>query len=247
MAAEQDRLASIAQLAAEYETIAAAAQHDRWVALVESSGLSTIVATGVVGSDAFGPLTTALRRAEAYNHDVGLLFRAVVKARTLGDAQDVAAVLQSRIEKAMTRQPDRQMGRRAPRLVAGLIPEAIGPMTPEMRRALDERRALIERRAQGLVDKALNVGDSWINELGNEPTGSARAGWRRQAEMVAAYRDRYGVTGSSALGTATTTAQERDRAYAHAALDAAIRLARSERNESLRARGSASERSAVVR
>src|SRR5699024_4200082 len=38
--AEQERWGSIAQLAAEYETIAAAAQHDRWTTLVRSSGLT---------------------------------------------------------------------------------------------------------------------------------------------------------------------------------------------------------------
>ncbi|MFF2485139.1 MobF family relaxase [Microbacterium sp. NPDC058062] len=233
MTAEQDRWASIAQLAAEYETIASAAQHDRWVALMESSRLSTAEVASVVGSDAFGSLTAALRRAEADHRDVELLFRAVVNARTLGDADDVAAVLQSRIEKAMARQPGQHIGRTAPRLVAGLIPEALGPMIPEMRRALDERRTLIEHRAHALVDNALNASDSWIKELGTEPTGSARAAWRRQARIVAAYRDRYGVTGSSALGrTEGTTAQERDHAYARAALDTAVRLARTESDES---------------
>ncbi|WP_426705573.1 hypothetical protein [Corynebacterium auriscanis] len=38
--AEQDRWGSIAQFAAEYETIAAAAQHDRWAALITTSGLT---------------------------------------------------------------------------------------------------------------------------------------------------------------------------------------------------------------
>ena len=33
-------MGSIAQLTAEYETIAAAAQHDRWATLVRGSGLT---------------------------------------------------------------------------------------------------------------------------------------------------------------------------------------------------------------
>lgn len=40
IAAEQDAWANIGQLAAEYETIAAAAQRDRWASLMHSSGLS---------------------------------------------------------------------------------------------------------------------------------------------------------------------------------------------------------------
>lgn len=39
--AEQEAWGLIAQLAAEYETIAAAAQHGRWAALIRSSGLTT--------------------------------------------------------------------------------------------------------------------------------------------------------------------------------------------------------------
>lgn len=248
MTAEQDRWGSIAQLAAEYETIAAAAQHDRWVALVRGSGLSTIVALGVIGSDAFGPLTAALRRAEAHHHDVDVLFRAVVTARALDDADDVAAVLQSRIERAMSEKDARQIGRKVPQLAVGLIPEALGPMTPEMRRSLEERRTFMENRAHALAEKALEANDSWTNELGPEPTGSAQAAWRRHARTVAAYRDRYGITGSSALGYApTTSAKERDYACARGALESAARLARADRNESLRSQRSAPERSAPVR
>src|SRR5699024_6371255 len=38
---EQDRWGSIAQLAAEYETVASAAQHDRWAHLIRTSELTT--------------------------------------------------------------------------------------------------------------------------------------------------------------------------------------------------------------
>jgi hypothetical protein len=248
MTAEQDRWGSIAQLAAEYETIAAAAQRDRWVSLVEGSGLSTIAAASVIGSDAFGPLTAVLRRAEAHHHDVDLLFRAVVTARPLDDADDVAAVLQSRIERAMARTDARQIGRKAPRLAVGLIPEALGPMTPEMRRSLDERRTLMERRARALAERALKANDTWINELGPEPAGSARAVWRRHTRTVAAYRDRYGIAGSTALGYApTTAAQQRDYACARAALESATRLARADLDGSLRSRRTAPERRVPVR
>ncbi len=61
LAAEQDAWGSVAQLAAEYETLAAAAQHARWAALVRASGLSPSQVLDVVNSDAFGPLTAELR------------------------------------------------------------------------------------------------------------------------------------------------------------------------------------------
>src|SRR5690606_3143837 len=85
LAAEQELWGTIAQLAAEYETIAAAAQRDRWASLIRSSGLSAEQAESVVDSDAFGPLTAELRRAEANNHDVERLLPRLVRARDFGD------------------------------------------------------------------------------------------------------------------------------------------------------------------
>lgn len=64
---EQQRWSSIPQLAAEYETIAATAQHDRWTALIERSGLESAEVDAILISDAFPALTAQLRLAEA-NH-----------------------------------------------------------------------------------------------------------------------------------------------------------------------------------
>ena len=61
--AEQDAWGSVAQLAAEYETLAAAAQHDRWAIVVRASGLTRAQADAAIESDAFGPFTAELRRA----------------------------------------------------------------------------------------------------------------------------------------------------------------------------------------
>ncbi|MGA4507016.1 hypothetical protein ACQB6R_04775 [Propionibacteriaceae bacterium G1746] len=68
--AEQEQWDSIAQLAAEYETIAVAAQHDRWATLVRTSGLTDELAESAIESGAFGPLAAEPRRAEANHHDV---------------------------------------------------------------------------------------------------------------------------------------------------------------------------------
>ncbi len=54
---EQQRLSSIAVIAAEYETIAADAQRDRWMSLLERSGLADEQGELVLASDSFGPLT----------------------------------------------------------------------------------------------------------------------------------------------------------------------------------------------
>ncbi|WP_138444696.1 MobF family relaxase [Sinomonas susongensis] len=227
--AEQDAWGSIAQLAAEYETLAAAAQHDRWAALIRASGLTEEQADDAIRSDAFGALTAELRRAEASHHDVDALLPRLVGARGFNDADDVAAVLHHRLARATARPAGSGRTRKAPRLIAGLIPEATGSMSPEMRQALHERRDLIEARADALLDQALNDGESWTAALGTPPRDERTTmNWRLLARTVAAYRDRYGIAARTPLGTsAETEAQRTDASRARAALDRATALSRS--------------------
>jgi hypothetical protein len=221
--AEQDVWGSIAQLAAEYETIAAAAQHDRWVAVVRASGLTNDEADDAIASDAFEALTVELRRAEANHHNVETLLPRLVAARGFADADDIPAVLHHRVAIAKARPAGSGRARKAPRLIAGLIPEAAGTMTTDMRLALTERRDLIEARAAAILDQALNDGESWTTALGTPPKDErAAATWRRHARTVAAYRDRFSITGPAPLGApAESTAQKIDAARAKTALDRA--------------------------
>lgn len=221
IATEQETWGSIAQLAAEYETIAAAAQHDRWTTLIQNSGLTDTQAAEVLSSEAFAPLTAELRRAEANHHDIEDLLPKLVRARRLDDADDVAAVLHHRVSMATARPAGSGRVRKAPRLIAGLIPEATGAMSDEMRQALNERSDLIEARADAVLDQALDEVAPWLAELGPQPTNSRKlATWRRSARVVASYRDRYHVTTDAALGSeAESVAQKIDAARARAALD----------------------------
>lgn len=218
--AEQDRWGSIAQLAAEYETIAAAAQHDRWTTLVRGSGLTDDQAQAVIDSDSFGALTAELRRAEANHHNVDALLPRLIAARGFADTDDIASVIHHRLANATTRPAGSGRTRRTPRLIAGLIPEAAGLMTPDMQQALIERRHLIETRAEAVLDTALHTHEPWVTALGPIPAdGRDRQQWRRRALVVAAYRDRYQVTGPAPLGAPPeSTAQKIDRAHAETAL-----------------------------
>jgi len=218
--AEQDQWGSIAQLAAEYETIAAAAQHERWTNLVRGSGLTTDQAQAVIDSDAFGALTVELRRAEANHHNVDTLLPRLIKARGFADADDIASVIHHRLTHATTHPAGSGRTRQAPRLIAGLIPSADGPMADDMRQALDERRELIEARANAVLDRARIEGEDWIAALGAEPKRARAAQtWRRAARTVAAYRDRYGITGPTPLGAeGESDAQKIARARASAAI-----------------------------
>src|SRR5699024_2805474 len=192
---EQDRWGSIAQLAAEYETVASAAQHDRWAHLIRTSELTTEQADAAIDSEAFGALTAELRRAEANHHDVDALFPRLVAARDFEDADDIAKVMHYRLARATGRPAGSGRTRKPPVLIAGLIPPAHGPMADDMRHALDERQELIEARADAVLDTACDADEPWIKPLGQPPRDPHKAAaWRRSARTVAAYRDRYSIT-----------------------------------------------------
>lgn len=222
---EHELYAGIDRLAAELETLAAEAQHDRFVDILSRSGLSAEQHQDVVGSPAFGPLTAALRRAEANHHDLERLLPRVVSQHGLVDADDIAAVLRYRLDKAAATPP---RGRRAkPRLIAGLIPEPLGEMSDEDRQAIDERSQLIEARARALADDAVSAPEAWTRRLGDEPRAlDSQRRWREAVATVAAYRDRYRITSDLPLGgPAATDAQRADRARALRALREANQVA----------------------
>ena len=224
---EQDKWSSIAQLAAEYETIAAVAQRDRWIRVVATSGLTDEQLDSVLGSDSFGPLTAELRRADADGCDVDRLLRVLVVSRSLDDADDVGAVLISRLQRAALLK--RGEGRADPGLVVGMIPVAEGPMSPEMMTALAERQTLMESRAVALAANAVEADEPWLRRLGTPPTtGAARSRWLKEVSTVAAYRDRYRVDGGCDLGECRTEAQKLDAARARQAIRRARAIAEGE-------------------
>jgi hypothetical protein len=150
------------------------------------------------------------RRAEANQHDIETLLPRLVRARGFEDADDIAAVLHDRVAKVTSRPAGAGRARKVPRLIAGLIPEATGSMTAEMRRAPTERCDLIENRADVLLDTALTEEHEWITKLGIQPKQprAARA-WRYSARTIAAYRDRYRITGPSPLGAPAEGAKQK--------------------------------------
>lgn len=96
-----------------------------------------------------------------------------------------------------------------------------------MRAALDEREALIEARADAVLDGALTVSAPWTNALGAPHAERRRAAtWRKAARVVAAYRDRYRLTDDTPFGTAPESAAQRiDAARARSALTQATEVA----------------------
>ncbi|GAA3539060.1 MobF family relaxase [Nocardioides daeguensis] len=245
--AEQDQWGSIAQLAAEYETIAAVAQRDRWIELLDQSGLTRDQVDRVVGSDSFGPLTAELRRAESSHLDIATILPRVVARRGFGDAIDIGAVLISRL-----RHESRRTGRGKrtiePQLIAGLIPVAGGAMEEEMALALRERARLIERRTQELVEAEVDSAGPWVAKVGPGPDEPAeRARWLRELGAIAAYRARYGITSRRLLGEEPTTeAQRTDAARAEQAVRRARAVAREAGRSRRESRSTAPRWEAVI-
>ncbi|WP_192497499.1 C-terminal helicase domain-containing protein [Pseudoclavibacter sp. CFCC 11306] len=194
IAAEQDAWGSLAQLAAEYETIAQEAQQERWITLLEHGGLTPPQIDELVDSDSFGPLTVVLRRLEADGHDIDDLLPRVTQAGNLDHAADLGSLLRYRIQRVTaTYQPQH---RRAPGRIAGLVPRATGTMTPDMTQALAEREQLMEQRLTALVAAVRTSPEPWMRSLNADGEPVAE----EALVAVLAYRDRWGITASSPLG-----------------------------------------------
>jgi hypothetical protein len=141
---------------------------------------------------------------------VDRLLPLLVGARGFDDAEDIATVLHGRLVRVTAKPPPGANAGRAPRLIAGLVPAAIGAMSDEMRLALQERRELIEQRATALLDEALVAEEPWVADLGVAPESRRDLeAWRRDARTVAAYRDRYNITAPTAIGPSAPTDAQR--------------------------------------
>ncbi len=144
--------------------------------------------------------------------------------RSLDDAEDIGAVLISRLQKAA--QPRQGKRRPSPKLVVGLIPVADGSMSPEMAKVLGELADLMEGRAMALAEQSVEDNAPWLNRLGTAPTtGSARRRWLHEVRSVAAYRDRYKVEGRRTLGVPKNEAEKLDAARAEQAIRRARAIA----------------------
>jgi conjugative relaxase-like TrwC/TraI family protein len=235
---EYSTYVGIDRLAAELETLAVEAQHERFIDLLRRSGLSDAEHTAVTESTAFGPLAAALRRAEANHHDLERLVPRVVAQHGLADAEDAAAVLTYRIDKAASAVPRGKRGGR-PQLIAGLIPEPLGPMSDENRHAIDERKHLIEARGRALAEAAVEKRPAWMRRLGSPPADPrARERWVVEVSTVAAFRDRYGIVCDLPVGSRSTNAaqeSERQRALHSVRAAASMQDANSRRRQTLEA------------
>ena len=225
---EHDEAEGMERLSAEYLTLATIAQEGRWDDLVAQSGLTDAELDGVRSSEARGPLFAAFREAEARGLDIEATFPMLVAGRSLADAADVAAVLHGRVRRWTQAAGDRR--RMADNLIVGLIPRAQGVSDLELARALAERDQAMERRAHTLAAQAVESRLPWVQSLGPPPAARLRrARWLRNVSTVAAYRDRWHITGQSSIGSrgdVASTEQMSEHKRAQAAVERALGMSR---------------------
>jgi hypothetical protein len=221
----------IESLSAEYLTLATAAQEARWDALLADAGFSESELQSVRGSEALGQLTGSLRQAEARGLDVDAALPKLVTGRSFDGAPDVASALRERVDR-WTRAAGSKR-RSTENLVAGLIPRARDVADPDMARALVERDQAMEARARTLAIQGIESGDAWAKALGAMPYDPARrARWMHEASTVAAYRDRWHITGEGDIGSPSAAVSSEQTSQRRLAGDAAKRaLALSHRNQ----------------
>ena len=197
---QQDEAEGMERLSAEYLTLATAAQAERWDTLLAGAGFTEAELQSVRCSEALGQLTGSLRRAEARSLDVEAALPRLVSGRSFEGAGDIAATVTARVDRWARAAGSSR--RRTDDYVAGLIPRARGVTDPEMARALAERDHAMEARARVVAIQGIESGQPWAKALGAIPEDPARrARWMREVSTVAAYRDRWHITGKETIGS----------------------------------------------
>jgi conjugative relaxase-like TrwC/TraI family protein len=208
--AEWNDRTSISRLWAEYETIASADRATRYARLLDQFGLSAAQVHAVRKSASFGPLMAAFHEADARGLDLADAVPKLVTGRGLGDAEDIGSVLHHRVDRWIAAAGRRQDGGQA--RIVGLFPRAVGVTDPDIRQALDDRCALIERRAHDLAATAVERRHPWAAQLGTVPDEpAARAGWMRDVATISAYRDRWNIHDRTILGPSSSSTEHTEQ------------------------------------
>ena len=164
-------------------------------------------------SPAFGPLITALRRAEHLGLDVPTTLRQAVTQSSLTNANDLASVLHARVERIVSR-AERRTRTTPPTLIAGLLTPAVHVTNPTYKAALQEIESQVAQRADWLLEQAASANEPWYRHLTDsvpEPTEQRH----QLIRDIAAYRERYQVHAPDPLGSAPLTAHVQQRHHSH--------------------------------
>jgi conjugative relaxase-like TrwC/TraI family protein len=208
-----------------YDDLSATATRHHHLALIRRLTDDT-TAERLAADPALPRLSAALTRAEHAGYHPDHLLTAVTTRRELATADSVALVLTCRIEHLLAAtSPDPALTNHppaGPRSFAARIPATDNP---DLADALHQVAAVCDHRIRALTDTAADNPPPWAQGLGPVPADpTERLRWRRRAAAVAAYRDRYQITGPDPIGLEPSpTDPQRWHAWHHAR--AALRTA----------------------
>ena len=138
-------------------------------------------------------------------------------------------MLADRVASWTQRHGSRRIG--TSNLIAGLIPRATEVPDPDLGQALIEREHAIEERAIALAERAIEERAKWVQQLGQMPPDPAhRAAWLANVATIAAYRERWNITGNAVIGkeaSVDSIEQLGQWRRASSAVKAAVRLSNS--------------------
>jgi len=186
---------------------------ERYRPAITHSGLDPVDQATLQSSPAFGPLVTALRRAEHLGLDVPTTMRLAVTRSSLNNANDLASVLHTRIERIISR-AERRARIPSPPVIAGLVTPATYVTNPDYKAALQEIETQIALRADWLAEDAAAGRERWQRTIIDSIESPSER--RPTLRGLAAYRELYRVRGSEVLGLPPAPdAHTQRRHYAH--------------------------------
>ncbi|MEV8509668.1 MobF family relaxase [Actinoplanes sp. NPDC051475] len=182
-----------------YDDLAARAGIDRYAAVVRGvAGQS--VADNLAANPAMPALAARLHALAAAGYNTENVLATVASERELNSAHDTAAVLSWRIDQAYRDlQPDPAVALSPAQ--AGTYTQRAPAVDGDIGDALRQVATICDSRIDALARQAAAERPVWATKLGPLPDDDpGRRQWTGRAAVIAAYRDRYTITGDDPIG-----------------------------------------------
>ena len=182
-----------------YDDLTARVAAPRFTAVVRAAS-GPAAADRLAADPAMPALITRLHQLAAAGYDPETVLAAVASERELRSARDVAAVLTWRIDDSYgDLQPDPAAALSPAQ--AGTYAQRAPAVDSDVGDTLRQVAAVCDTRVEALAQQAATEGPAWTGALGRVPDDQpGREQWTGRAAVIAAYRDRYAISGDEPIG-----------------------------------------------